>query len=56
MTDQGQYLQRSADVIKAKVKPALDCGQNHIDRHIRLVYTAQGPEYWHVDTVSTQSA
>jgi hypothetical protein len=47
----GHYLRRSAETIRESVKPALDKGQNLIDRHIRIVYTGQGPEFWNAETV-----
>jgi hypothetical protein len=31
-------------------------GVNHIDRHIRMVYTESGPEYWNADIATTPRA
>ena len=42
------YLSRSADLLRARVEPRLSDTVNHVDRHIRLVFTTSGPEYWHL--------
>ena len=38
-------LQRSANVIRESVKSPLPATNNLIDKHIRLVYDADGPRY-----------
>ena len=43
--DGRNYLQRSADLLRHSVVPALAANVSEIDRHIRLVYAATGPEY-----------
>ena len=45
------YLRRSADILRASVQPPLSAYVNDIDRHIRLVLTAHGPEFWHQETL-----
>ena len=52
----GSYLKRSASVLRDSIVPALDHNRNAIDRDIRFVFTAVGPEYRHVDTVAADPA
>ena len=47
----GQYLQRSAQVLRCTAQPALSAKVNLIDKNIRLVLTERGPEYWNCATV-----
>ena len=49
---QGSYLRRSSDILRTTVKPSLSCTMNEIDRHIRLVFTGSGPEYWNLKAVA----
>ena len=37
------------------MQPPVDSSRNHIDRDIRLVFTAVGPEYRHVETVTADA-
>ena len=41
----GEYLARSAELLRSTVTPGLSNAVNSIDRHIRLVFTGKGPEY-----------
>ena len=52
----GSYLQRSADILRATVQPALTTATNEIDRDIRLVLTGNGPEYWRLTTIQESNA
>ena len=45
------YLQRSAQLIRSSVVPALDSSRNDIDRFMRLVLTQDGPEFRNLDLV-----
>ena len=37
--------------MRKTVQPPLDHSRNNIDRHIRLVLTGNGPEYWNLEAV-----
>jgi hypothetical protein len=50
MVNQGDYLRRSAENIRATVMPPLSKTSNEVDRFIRLVFTADGPQYWNAET------
>ena len=50
-TIRGSYLRRSSDILRTTVKPPLASSTNEIDRHIRLVLTDSGPEYWNTKAV-----
>lgn len=50
------YIQRSAAFMKSTIKPGLDESNNHVDRHIRLVLTENGPEYHNVETLTSHHA
>ena len=52
MVNQGDYLRRSAENIRATVMPPLSKTSNEVDRFIRLVFTADGPQYWNAETVA----
>jgi len=47
----GDYLRRSADILRNTVLPPLACARNDIDRHIRLVFTGDGPVYHNLQTI-----
>ena len=47
----GNFLARSAELLRTTVKPPLSSKVNEIDREIRLVLTGQGPEYWSLSTL-----
>ena len=49
----GQYLGRSAQILRETVTPPLPVSVNEIDRHIRLVLTLHGPEFWRLSTIVT---
>ena len=49
----GGYLRRSASCIRTTVVPPLPSSNNELDRYIRLVLTARGPEYHNVHTIET---
>ena len=38
-------------MLRTTVRPSLPCSTNEIDRHIRLVLTGSGPEYWNLKAV-----
>ena len=42
----GEYLARSAALMRQTIKPPLSPSCNHIDRFVRLVLTEHGPQYW----------
>ena len=42
-------------MIRDTVRPPVDPTRNHIDRDIRLVFTAVGPEHRHVDNVTADA-
>ena len=42
----GQYLERSASAMRASIVSGVPVAHNNIDKHIRLVLTDKGPEYW----------
>ena len=42
---QFSYRQRSAEYIRAQVRPPLSHKRNQVDRHVRLLLTAAGPMY-----------
>ena len=48
----GQYLARSAEILKSTVQPGLPTTINEVDREIRLVLTGAGPEFWMVSSLS----
>jgi len=48
-------ISRSAAFMRSTVRPALDGNNNNIDRGIRLVLTANGPEYHNIDTIIANS-
>ena len=43
------YLQRSADVLRRSVRPALSAKCNAIDKHIRLLLDGSGPKVVHAE-------
>ena len=47
-------LQRSASIFRESVKPPLPATNNLIDKHIRLVYDADGPHYVNVSMLDTE--
>ena len=47
----GNYLSRSAAIIRRTVDPPLQSKITDIDRNIRLVLTENGPEFWTVSAV-----
>ena len=47
-------LQRSASIIRESVKPPLPATNNLIDKHIRLVYDADGPRYVNVSMLDIE--
>ena len=44
----GQYLMRSAELLRSTVTPSLSTSCNSIDKQIRLVYTGTGPAYHNI--------
>lgn len=52
--DGENYLQRSATVLRASVKPPLKPSASDIDRDIRLVLTGTGPEYINFSAIADQ--
>ena len=48
-TKQTNYLQRSAVLLRASVKPNLSRSRNSIDRNIRLLLDSKGPRFVHAD-------
>ena len=42
----GKYLERSASAMRASIVSGVPVAHNNIDKHIRLVLTDKGPEYW----------
>ena len=46
------YIRRSADIIRNSVRPPLNSAHNEVDRHIRLVFTVDGPVYMNVDSLT----
>ena len=50
-TAEAEYLRRSAELLRFTVAPPLDCRHANIDRHIRLVLRASGPEYINCEIV-----
>lgn len=49
-------LQRSATLLRRTVRPPLSSAQKDIDKNIRLILTAEGPEYRNMQIVSTSSS
>jgi len=47
----GEYLARSAALMRQTIKPPLSSSCNHIDRFIRLVLTEHGPQYWNHNVI-----
>ena len=47
----GNYLSRSAGLLRSSVQPPLSEKLNEIDRSIRLVLTGKGPEFWNAAAV-----
>ena len=52
---QPNFLKRSAAILRSTVSPPLSSKDMNIDRHIRLVLTGQGPQYWNAETVFKSS-
>ncbi|CAE7477588.1 unnamed protein product [Symbiodinium microadriaticum] len=50
-TAEAEYLRRSAELLRFTVAPHLDCRHANIDRHIRLVLRASGPEHINCERV-----
>ena len=48
-TKETNYLQRSAELLRASVKPNLSPSRNAIDRNIRLLLDSHGPRFVHAD-------
>ncbi len=48
---QGNYLARSAAVLRGTVQPELPSTVNNINKYMRLVLTGSGPQYYNRDTV-----
>ena len=51
----GNYLARSAELLRTMVVPALSHTVNEIHREIRLVLTGRGPEYWAQSSLQSSS-
>jgi hypothetical protein len=49
----GGYLRRSAELLCSTVQPHLSSHENHIDKDIRLVFTANGPIYLNLAEIET---
>ena len=48
----GDYLRRSADMMRSSIRTPLPEGVNNVDKKIRLVFTGRGPEYGNLsDTI-----
>ncbi|CAE7768244.1 unnamed protein product [Symbiodinium sp. CCMP2592] len=54
-TRQPNLLKRSAAMLRSTVSPPLSSKDMNIDRHIRLVLTGHGPQYWNAETVFNPS-
>ena len=52
----GNYLSRSASLLRSMVQPPLAGKLNEIDRSIRLVLTGKGPEFWNAAAVDSSSS
>ena len=52
--DRGNYLYRSSRILRNTVTPPLSSKHVLVDRELRLVLTAQGPEFWNVLAVQQQ--
>ena len=52
----GQYLARSAEILRSTVQPGLPKTINEVDREIRLVLTGTGPEFWMLSSLSRSNA
>ena len=50
-SEQGDLLTRSAEMLRCTVQPAVCASTTSIDRHIRLVFTERGPEFWNAVSV-----
>ena len=49
----GRYLARSAALMSAHLDDSVSSKDMTLDRHIRLVLTSRGPQYWSLATVQT---
>ena len=50
-TARGNYLARSADLLRSTVVPPLPTTNNHIDIRTLLVFTEQVPQYFNKDAL-----
>ena len=48
---QGNYLRRSAALLRRSIQPPLSSTMNHVDRHIRLLLDTKGPSIVHIEFV-----
>jgi hypothetical protein len=49
--DQNNYLRESSDILRKTILPSLSTAHNDIDRHIRLVFTVDGPVFYNASTI-----
>ncbi|CAE7674583.1 unnamed protein product [Symbiodinium sp. CCMP2592] len=50
-TTSSNMLQESAGILRSMIQPSLSFTQNHIDKQIRLIFDATGPQYVNVTSL-----